>query len=116
MYDICELLLVNGANPNYRVIYYIDDDKLIKYPIHEVVGRNSSYLKLLIKYGVLLETKDMSGKTALHKTAKYNYIESLKILLANGANTNTIDIFGNTPLDLALEYKNHDCVKILQEF
>lgn len=83
------------------------------YLLHSVCeSRNLEAVRELISANVNINSKEYSGKTALHVTCLgnnsvySNYIEEdVKIvedLLKNGANVNELDDNGKTPLDYAL--------------
>lgn len=49
----------------------------------------------------LLEAKDTNGRTALHRAAYHDYLDTVKFLLACGAVLDAKDKLGETPLSLA---------------
>jgi hypothetical protein len=58
-------------------------------------------VRLLIKGGAVVQTRDGDGETALHKTAAGGNVNIAKILIANGADVNSRNAHGTTPMMLA---------------
>lgn len=75
-----EILLQNGADPNQK--YFLG------YEITLVPLENSQCLELLLKYGANPDSVSRSGMTALMRSCKLGYTESVKVLLKYGADVN----------------------------
>jgi ankyrin repeat protein len=58
-------------------------------------------VRLLIKGGAVVQTRDGDGETALHKTAAGRNVDIAKILIAHGADVNSRNAHGTTPMMLA---------------
>ena len=71
-------------------------------------------MKLLIKKGAELETKDKEyGRTQLRLAVHYRHEAVVKLLLEQGAELETKDNSGRTPLSWAVEYRLKAVVKLL---
>lgn len=101
-YDIAELLLKNGANPN---IYY---SRGISPLIDAVLKHNLDMVKLLIKYKADLDQTDGYGQTPLIFASKEGNLKIVKILVENGANITHQDSIELTAHDYARRYKHDD--------
>jgi ankyrin repeat protein len=64
--------------------------------------RSIDSLKLLIKSGGDINTKDSRGLTPLHEAARWGWNDVVQFLVASGADLNAKDNRGNTPVDSAL--------------
>jgi len=96
-----ELLLKNGANPNYV-------DSKGRTPLIYSVLTSREMLELLLKYGADPNVGDREGRTPLFLAVIDNDVEdgTIEILLKHGANPNIQDSSGYTPLTWAVN--NHD--------
>lgn len=70
-------------------------------------------LKLLIDAGANIESKSLTGYTALHYAVQYGLIVVMQLLLENGANVHAELEFGQTPLHVAGIYGHMEAVKLL---
>ncbi|XP_065826122.1 transient receptor potential cation channel subfamily A member 1-like isoform X2 [Oscarella lobularis] len=61
----------------------------------------------------LLDAKDPTGQTALHKAAIFNHVVVAKFLINKGANINATDDFGRTPLLLSAQAGSKDAMQYL---
>lgn len=78
---------------------------------------NLELARLLIKYGAI-KSKDLSGKGALHHTAKayYQNTELAMMLLRNGVPVDQPDKWGETPLHDAAKNNNAAIVSFNEKF
>ena len=94
---------------------------------------NTDMMSLLIYYGANLESRDNSGRNAIHtfstslipsyesssdisqNLAKYreNIIRGIELLTNKGCDINAIDHFGHTSLDLAIRQNNQNATEII---
>ena len=77
--DTAEQLLSAGANP-------ICVDEQIRTPLHHACrGGFLSLVTLLVDYGAEIESRDLSGNTALLVAARFGKFEVLQFLLESAA-------------------------------
>ncbi|KFV05221.1 Ankyrin repeat and SOCS box protein 3 [Tauraco erythrolophus] len=86
-------------------------------PIHEAAAHNrSECLKLLIRAAPsddYINLKTFEGLCALHLSARYGSLESVRVLLEAGADPNEVTTEATTALFLAVENEHVDVVKLL---
>jgi len=80
----------------------VDADTRGFYLSEDTQQRSIESLKLLIKAGGDINSKDSRGLTPLHEAARWGWNDVVQFLVANGANLNAKDNRGNTPIDSAL--------------
>jgi ankyrin len=80
----------------------VDADTRGFYLSDDTQQRSIESLKLLIKAGADINSKDSRGLTPLHEAARWGWNEVVQFLVANGADLNAKDNRGNTPIDSAL--------------
>jgi ankyrin repeat protein len=109
-----ELLLKHGADitlANSRGITPImaaaglgsvDADTRGFYLTEDVEQRSIASLRLLIKAGGDVNSKDSRGLTPLHEAARWGWNDVVRFLVDSGADLNAKDNRGNTPVDSAL--------------
>jgi ankyrin repeat protein len=109
-----ELLLKHGADitlANSRGITPImaaaglgsvDADTRGFYLTEDVEQRSIASLRLLIKAGGDINSKDSRGLTPLHEAARWGWNDVVQFLADSGADLNARDNRGNTPVDSAL--------------
>ncbi|GFY75294.1 ankyrin-1 [Trichonephila inaurata madagascariensis] len=108
-YEVAEILLKSGANPNAR--YFLGAE------INLISPLNTRFLELLLKYGANPNSRDRTGLTPLMKACRHPQgLESAQILIKYGANVNdmTPERHDNrTVLHYAVLSGNMDTVKLL---
>ena len=80
----------------------VDADTRGFYLSEDTQERSIDSLKLLIKAGGDINSKDSRGLTPLHEAARWGWNDVVQFLVANGADLNAKDNRGNTPVDSAL--------------
>ena len=80
----------------------VDADTRGFYLSDDTQQRSIESLKLLIKAGGDINSKDSRGLTALHEAARWGWNDVVQFLVAHGADLNAKDNRGNTPIDSAL--------------
>ena len=80
----------------------VDADTRGFYLSEDTQQRSIESLKLLIKAGGDINSKDSRGLTPLHEAAPWGWNDVVQFLVANGADLNAKDNRGNTPIDSAL--------------
>ncbi|OXU19711.1 hypothetical protein TSAR_005974 [Trichomalopsis sarcophagae] len=64
------------------------------------VGESLAIIRLLVKYGAYIDTRDTVGNTVLHYAAKYSRKDVFDFFLKHGADPNEINYNGQTALHL----------------
>ncbi len=95
-------LLEQGANPNV----WCEGKPLLTWAID-----NPNILRILIKYGALINIKSNDEVTPLIVAIEKDLLESVKILLAHGAHANILT--GDEPLGLAITKGNIEIAREL---
>ena len=67
----------------------------------------------MLRLGVLVDSHDEYGCTALHWAAQIGQTNLIYKLLSNGANVNAQDRFGSTALHRAVKYNSADATQAL---
>ncbi len=101
---ILQIILKNHHPP----LGAVDNDH--KTPLQRAISENRPFkvIKLLMDAGSPLETKDKSGKTALHIAIEHADFQTAQYLLSLGADVNSVDYRDNTPIYAALrQQKEH---------
>jgi len=80
----------------------VDADTRGFYLSEDTQQRSIESLKLLIKAGADINSKDSRGLTPLHEAARWGWNDVVQFLVANGADLTAKDNRGNTPIDSAL--------------
>ncbi|HKH73283.1 MAG TPA: ankyrin repeat domain-containing protein [Vicinamibacterales bacterium] len=80
----------------------VDADTRGFYLSDDTQQRSIESLKLLIKAGGDINSKDSRGLTPLHEAARWGWNDVVQFLVASGADLNARDNRGNTPIDSAL--------------
>uniref|UniRef100_A0A2L2YMH1 Alpha-latrotoxin n=1 Tax=Parasteatoda tepidariorum TaxID=114398 RepID=A0A2L2YMH1_PARTP len=108
-YEIAELLLHHGANPNAR--YFLGAE------INLISPLNTRFLELLLKYGADPNSKDRTGITPLMKACRHpKGLQAAQMLIKYGANVNEMTPERHdhrTVLHYAVLSGNMDIVKLL---
>jgi ankyrin repeat protein len=103
-------LIENGADVNV-----CGDDKFT--PLNYVLqGGDMDFMKLLLKQGVKVDTRDDKGNGLVHYAVTHNKLEMLQCLLTAGAPKDIKNNIGWTPLLMSCgDKKKHEAAKILIE-
>jgi ankyrin repeat protein len=80
----------------------VDADTRGFYLSEDTQQRSIDSLKLLIKAGGDINSKDSRGLTPLHEAARWGWNDVVRFLVENGADLDAKDNRGNTPVDSAL--------------
>ena len=91
---IADLLSRNGAELNYKK----PADSLCEAAGHGHMDR----IRVLVKYGVDVNSADFDGRTALHLSSSQGNLRVVELLLSMEADVNKKDRWGHTPLDEAV--------------
>lgn len=143
LYEVVNLLLMQGADPNIRNEY--DEDSLeplghaalplgvgMPHVLNDMIqdlqalaertalhiaakNRFVEIAKLLIKYGADVNAKDFGGCTALHWAAIHGDLPFIKLLLESGAAINIQDLADSTPLHETIRHGQSEALKLLLE-
>lgn len=106
-YDITEMLISKGANPN-------PDSTFEQLPLTKaVINGHLEIIVLLHQNGAELDRTDAFGTTALHAAAIQGKLSSLRTLHERGANIEFLDTHGYSPLMSAAENGHIEVVKQL---
>ncbi|KAH0554915.1 putative ankyrin repeat protein RF_0381 [Cotesia glomerata] len=85
--------------------------------IHLAVDLDSiEALKLLLKAGVCINTKDVAGRTPCHLAAKVGNLGILQIILDFGGDVSARDVAGRTPLHYAAQWCHLQVVLMLLKY
>ncbi|XP_067889790.1 M-phase phosphoprotein 8 isoform X2 [Heterodontus francisci] len=79
-------------------------------------GGQDDILRLLIKKGAKISSRQKNGTTALMHAAEKNYLTTVAILLEAGSQVNVQQISGETALMKACKRGNADIVRLLLEY
>ena len=80
-----------------------------------IVRHDLAKIKILVKAGANVNTKDINGLSPLHLSAQDGYKDITEFLLQNGASINITDSENCTPLHYAVTFERVDSVKFLVE-
>ena len=107
-YEICKLLIENGANVNDKDFQganaLIYGSTFLKWDL--------SIIKLLMDSGIEINAQDKDGYTALMEATISGNYETVKLLIENEADINIKNNDGKTALDLA---KTEEIKKVLRK-
>ncbi|KAH9052937.1 ankyrin repeat-containing domain protein [Lactarius deliciosus] len=92
-FEICRLLLDNGANANARdtPLHLVSQNE---YPSNE----DPNIARLLLELGMDVNARDKDQATPLHFACYHGNFETALVLLNRGAEVNARDVDGQTPL------------------
>lgn len=111
-YNIVELLLEKGANPNLGA-----NNQFQVAPIHSACAiSNYEIVEILIKYGADVNAKQLHGVTPLHSAAHHGQTKLVKLLVDNGADINAKMDHGQTPLFMAEEKNFKETADLLKQY
>lgn len=122
-YSSCKALLELGADPNKHDTYNGSSAIIDAARINGVSDDNTSFLKLLLKYGANPNDEETGKRPEGNTTRKtplltacgsvnriISPIKKVKVLVDAGANVNYKNEFGQTPLKEALLLEHYDIV------
>ena len=78
-------------------------------------GNRPLAAKHLVEAGCKLDSRNLSGGTALHVAASNGVLECVELLIAAKVDTNCEDSDGDTALDRAIFMRKEQCAKVLKE-
>lgn len=105
-YKIAKLLLKSGADPSLED-YHAG-------PLYWAVGAEYyKMVKLLLDYGVFIDSQTASQYTPLYRAVEKNNEKIAKLLIKRGANVNMCDHNRVSPLMIAAQNNNIHIVKML---
>lgn len=112
--ELVELLLKNGADPNYEIDVEIPIIHAIRYNMPEIA-------ELLLKYGTRPDRKYISSScyysgTLIIFATRQNRLEIVKLLMQYNADLSLQDSEGKTALDAAKDLQYDDIVNEIQMF
>ncbi|KAH8765998.1 ankyrin repeat-containing domain protein [Diaporthe sp. PMI_573] len=113
LYDVMELLLKRGADPNL-ICESKPDAKLSFPPLYTAISlvRDSRFVEALINHDAKIDWARSDGSwTNWH--AAYDSTDTMSLLLRKGADINAVKADGWTALMLAVEYKEKRSVEFL---
>lgn len=115
-YEIAEILLIGGANPNISVLLKADHwSKPLSKGTRKKVSRTALFyvekpevVNLLVRYGAEINYQDAKGQTALHyMIKKKKRLDCVEALLKHGINTDLCCHYrGQSALQLAVACRN----------
>ncbi|XP_059820223.1 M-phase phosphoprotein 8 [Hypanus sabinus] len=103
---------------NSREEYNLDqeDPSGMNLVMFAAAGGQDDILRLLIKKGAKISSRQKNGTTALMHAAEKNYLTTVAILLEAGSQVNAQQISGETALMKACKRGNSDIVRLLLEY
>ena len=108
-FDLCELLIKNGANVN-------DTDKSGRTLLtHATIIGNMKLCKFLVENGASVNAKNKYGETALHEAIGAGQFEICKLLVKHGADVNAKDSLNETPFDIANKINNKELIDLFRK-
>ncbi|XP_047315293.1 integrin-linked protein kinase 1-like [Impatiens glandulifera] len=95
----------DDINPNVKLMYMASEGDL-------------EGIQELVDFEADLDPnfQDIDGRTALHVAACQGFSDVAELLLKKGAHVDPKDRWGSTPLADAMHYKNHDVIKLLENY
>ncbi|XP_053594131.1 putative ankyrin repeat protein RF_0381 [Microplitis demolitor] len=81
-----------------------------------VESDNNEVVKLLLKAGVYINTKDATGRTPCHLSAANGYQGILQTILEFGGDVNARDVAGRTPLHYAVQRSQLPVILMLLKY
>ena len=104
-----------GIHKNFQAFFvYLDQTNKINKCFVQSPLFNLPYLcEFLLSHGADINSKSISGGTALHNAITFCCKESAKFLIFHGADVNAKDKYLTTPLHLTSEYNNFEIAELL---
>lgn len=106
---VTTLAAVSTSSANLITVYYLKNPLLVQSASQ---NKDQTVLALLSLPNLDPNTRDSSGKTALHYAAQNGHLALTQALLLRGADPTIGDIHGETPRTLAKK-ANHDEIELL---
>jgi uncharacterized protein len=107
-WDVVELLLAKGADPNKARDAYTGKTALMA-----AAGLHAGIVQALLSAGANVNARGKNGATALINAAEANHPDSLKMLLDAGAQLESKATRGRTPLMIAVMNGSVDAARFL---
>ncbi len=82
--------------------------------LHAAAGEDTEKVRVLLKYGAIVNAVDDRDYTPLHSAAESGQSDNCRLLLEHGAWPDVKDVEGRTPLDLARQSKDEATIKVLE--
>ncbi|XP_043690038.1 integrin-linked protein kinase 1-like isoform X2 [Telopea speciosissima] len=101
--EVDDLEVAEAIDSTFRLMYLADEGDL-------------EGIVELLDSGTDLNFRDIDGRTALHVAACQGRADVVELLLKRGAEVDPKDRWGSTPLADAIHYKNHDVIRILENY
>lgn len=99
-FEIFEILLRNGADPNARDRSYPGHQDTLVTPAHDVARAGYlDVLKCLLRFGADVNIRDSWGNTPAHLAAKYGHYDVVMYLSHATDLRKAVNMHGLTPLD-----------------
>lgn len=125
-FEMAQLLLKNGANPNFLIddYYYDYDTKCTSALISAVENLDLQTVELLLAKGADVNLSCKNGESVFTKalSPRFNYYDKsaeekrekiLNLVFANGLNVKAVDNWGITILMKAIQYQNFPVIERL---
>lgn len=110
---IVKLLLNNGADINDHTAASCAGETAFQ---SAIINGNEKLVKLFIKYGADLNSRNCEGKSPLHYAVQYSNKNIVKLLLNKGAGIDNRTSDGKLALHVAVAVEDENMIKILLEY
>lgn len=121
-WDVAQLLLEQGADPNARCVETLADDLTEAWnsPLHlACYAGHEEIAKSLLDHGADINAQNANGNTPLHQAASYDGVsgslEICRLLVQRGADVNIRNNRGWTPLHTAVLYEAKEIQELLRK-
>lgn len=112
--DTIEYLLSNNADVNLEGGEH--GSAIVAAAAAYNVKEAQEIIRLLLRKGADIESKDKNKKTALHHSSRYGTLPVFQLLLENGADVKSVSDFGQTALHVASVYGRENAVQTLVKY